>query len=118
MARPFEVNIGETGVIRIELIERADSADRAVYRYRIQDEAAGIDYEATDLHLGPRLRPDNTLAARTLLTELRDSADAWQQGHAIEVERFPEDVNVWAANRMQELEMAHVELGRGMEAGR
>jgi hypothetical protein len=118
MARPFEVNIGETGVIRIELIERADSADRAVYRYRIQDEAAGIDYEATDLHLGPRLRPDNTLAAKTLVSDLRESGEAWTAGHAIEADRFPESVNVWAANRHEELEMAHVQLGRGLEAGR
>jgi hypothetical protein len=116
--KPFGVQIGETGKITIELASRADDQGRPTYRYRIQDQAAGIDYEATDLHLGPRLRPDNTLAAKTLLSDLRASSEAWTAGHAIEADRFPEDVNVWAANRREELEMAHVELGGGLEAGR
>jgi hypothetical protein len=113
--RPFEIKIGETGKITIELVSRADEQGRPTYKYQIQDQSAGIDYEATDLHLGPRLRPDNTLAAKTLLSDLRASSEAWTAGHAIEADRFPEDVNVWAANRSEEIEMAHVELGRGME---
>jgi hypothetical protein len=98
--------------------QRADDQGRATYNYRIQDQSAGIDYKATDLHLGPRLRPDNTLAAKTLLSDLRASSEAWTAGHAIEAERFPEDVNVWAANNAKSIEMAHIEVGRGMEAGR
>jgi len=116
--KPFEIQIGETGKITIELASRADEQGRPTYKYRIEDQAEGIDYESADLHLGPRLRPDSKFAAKTLLTELRASSEAWTAGHAIEADRFPEDVNVWAANRREEIEMAHVELGRGLEAGR
>jgi hypothetical protein len=116
--RPLEIKIGETGKITIELASRADDQGRPTYKYRIQDESAGIDYEATDLHLGPRLRPDSKFAAKTLLSDLQASSEAWTAGHAIEADRFPEDINVWAANRREELEMAHVELGGGLEAGR
>jgi len=53
---PLEVEIGDTGKITVELAQQRDEEDRAVYRYKITDEAAGIDHEGTDLHLGPRLR--------------------------------------------------------------
>jgi hypothetical protein len=106
--RPFEIKIGQTGKITIELLQRADDQGRPTYKYRIEDQPAGIDHEAANLHLGPRLRPDNTLAAKTLLSELRASSEAWTAGHAIEAERFPEEVNAWAANNAEEIELAHV----------
>ena len=63
----FQFSVGDTGKITIELALLADEQDRSQYKYRIEDAAAGIDHEGTDLHLGPRLRPDNTRAAKTLL---------------------------------------------------
>jgi hypothetical protein len=46
---PFEVEIGDTGKIRVELAQLSDEEGRPAYRYRVTDETAGIDYEATDL---------------------------------------------------------------------
>jgi hypothetical protein len=92
-AEPLEVKIGEIGKITVELVQLADEEDRPVYRYKITDGAAGIDHEGTDLHLGPRLPPDNTFAAKALLSELRDASEAYPAGHFIEVDKFPELVN-------------------------
>lgn len=90
---PLEVKIGEIGKITVELVQLADEEDRPVYRYKITDGAAGIDHERTDLHLGPRLRPHNTFAAKALLSELRDASEAYSAGHFIEADKFPEVVN-------------------------
>jgi hypothetical protein len=73
--RPFQFKVGETATVSLELIGR-DDQDRATYRYKIEDPAGGIDHEGTDLHLGPRSRPDNTLAAKTLLSDLQRSGEA------------------------------------------
>lgn len=62
------MKIGDTGKIRVELALQRDSEDRATYKYKITDESAGIDHKGADLYLGPRLRPDNTRAAKTLLS--------------------------------------------------
>ena len=48
---PFEVKIGETGKIRVELALLADEEGSPIYRFAITDEAAGIDHEGTDLRL-------------------------------------------------------------------
>ena len=45
---PLEVPVGETGKITLELAQLADAEGRPAYRYRVTDEAAGIDYEAAD----------------------------------------------------------------------
>jgi hypothetical protein len=90
---PLEVKIGEIGKITVELVQLADEEDRPVYRYKITDGAAGIDHEVRDLHLGPRLRADNTFAAKALLSELRDASEAYSAGHFIEADKFPELVN-------------------------
>jgi hypothetical protein len=70
---------------------------------------------ATDLRLGAFQVPNNTKAARTLLAELEASADALIEGHAIEADAFPEDVNFLALHNADKIEMAQVELGRGLE---
>jgi hypothetical protein len=90
---PLEVKIGEIGKITVELVQLADKEDRPVYRYKITDGAAGIDHEGRDLHLGPRLRPDNTFAAKALLRELRDASEAYSGGRFIGADKFPELVN-------------------------
>jgi hypothetical protein len=74
---PLEVKIGETGKITVELALQRDEEDRPTYRYKLTDEAAGIDHEGVDLHLGPRLRPDNTRAAKTLLSFLYAVGEAY-----------------------------------------
>lgn len=45
---PAEIKIGDTGKITIEL---ALLAPEPLYRYKITDEAAGIDHEGVDLRL-------------------------------------------------------------------
>jgi hypothetical protein len=112
---PLEVEIGESGKITIELAQMRDDEDRPVYRYRVTDEAAGIDHEAADLSLGALVFPSNTKAARVLLGELEASAEAFAEGHAIEADAFPESVNVWAANHSAAIEMAQLDLGGGLE---
>jgi hypothetical protein len=67
---PLEVDIGDTGKITVELALQRDNEDRPLYRYRITDEAAGIDHEGMDLRLRARLPADNTKAAKTLLSFL------------------------------------------------
>jgi hypothetical protein len=73
---PFEVEIGETGKIRVELAQLADEEGRPAYRYRVADESAGIDYEATDLRLDATNRPDNAAAAKALLQFLGATSEA------------------------------------------
>ena len=65
---PFEVAIGDTGKITVELALQRDEEDRPLYRYKITDEAAGIGHEGVDLRLGARLPADNTKAVVHLLT--------------------------------------------------
>jgi hypothetical protein len=115
---PLEVEIGESGKITIELAQMRDDEDRPRYRYKITDEAAGIDYEDADLALGALVFPSNTKAAKTLLGELEASADALIEGHPIETDAFPGEVNFWALHNTDAITAAQVELGRGMEAGR
>jgi hypothetical protein len=117
---PLEVAIGETGKITVELALQRDVEDRPLYRYKITDEAAGIDHEATDLHLGPRLRPDNIRAAKTLLSFLYAANEAYLtelEGNidSENLELFPMSVNEWAYVHAEDIEMAQVELIRGLE---
>lgn len=112
---PFEVKIGETGTVRVELALLADEEERPIYRYRLIDEAAEIDHEGADLYLGASHRPDNTKAMESLLSFLGASAESWAAGHASEADLFPEDVNVWAANKAGEITIAAMELSEGLE---
>ena len=117
---PLEVEIGDTGKITVELAQQRDEEDRAVYRYKITDEAAGIDHEGTDLHLGPRLRPDNTRAAKTLLSDLYAACEAFEtelEGgiDSERLDRWLMPVNEWAYDRAEQIELAKVELVRGVE---
>ena len=110
---PLQFSVGDTGKITIELAQLSDSEDRAVYRWHLTDKE--VDFEAADLYLGPRLRPDNRWAAKTLLSDLRASGEAWAAGHELEADSFPEDVNVWAANHDAEIDMAQIGLSEGLE---
>jgi hypothetical protein len=56
---PLEVEVGETGKIKVELALLADEEGRPAYKYKITDDSAGIDYEATDRRLDRNDRPDN-----------------------------------------------------------
>ena len=116
---PFEFKIGETGTVELELAG-IDEEARALYKYRITDESAGIDHEGADLHLGARLRPDNTKAAKTLLSFLMAAGEAYETEGGIDSENldlFGDDdrVNEWAYVPAEEIEMAQVELIRGLE---
>jgi hypothetical protein len=78
----------------------ADEEGRPVYRYKITDEAAGIDHEAR-IYIGPRLRPDNTRAAKTLLSFLYGANEAYLtelEGNidSENLDLFPMPVNEWA----------------------
>ena len=117
---PLEVKIGDIGKITVELAQVADEEDRPVYRYKITDEAAGIDQEGTDLHLGARLPADNTRAAKTLLSQLYAAGEAYEtelEGgiDSDALDRFPMILNEWAYVKAEEIEMAQVELIRGLE---
>jgi hypothetical protein len=119
---PFEVAIGETGKLRVELALQRDDEDRPLYRYKITDEAAGIDQEGTDLHLGARLPADNTRAAKTLLSLLYAAGEAYEtelEGNidSENLDLFGDDnrVNEWAYVHAEDIEMAQVELIRGLE---
>jgi hypothetical protein len=114
----LEINIGDTGKIRVELALQSDEEGSPTYRFRVADEAAGIDHEGTDLRLGASHSPDNTKAMEALLDFLSASAESWAAGHALEADAFPESVNVWAANHGAEIAMAQLDLGGGLEAGR
>jgi hypothetical protein len=121
---PIEVAIGDTGKITIELALQRDSEDRPTYKFKITDEAAGIDHEGADLHLGARLRPDNTRAAKTLLSFLYAAGEAYEtevEGNidSENLDLFPHpQVTEWAYVHAEEIEMAQVELIRGLETGR
>jgi hypothetical protein len=118
---PREVKIGDTAKLPVELALQRDEHDRAVYRYKITDEAAGIDQEGTDLHLGARLPADNNKAAKTLLSQLYAAGEAYETelegGIDTErLDRFDDDrVNEWAYLNMEHIEVAQVELIRGFE---
>jgi hypothetical protein len=112
---PFEVEIGEAGKITVELAQMRDEEDRPVYRYKITDEAAGIDHEAADLSLAPLAFPNNTKAAKVLLGELEASVEAFVEGWTIEADVFPEAVNYWAQQNADEITLAAVELSGGLE---
>jgi hypothetical protein len=116
----FQFSVGDTGKITIELALLADEQDRSQYKYRIEDAAAGIDHEGTDLHLGPRLRPDNTRAAKTLLSDLQRAGEAYEteleggiDSEALDL--FTDRVNEWAYLHADNIEMAQVERGRAFE---
>jgi hypothetical protein len=119
----LEVKIGDTGKITIELALIAGDRGRPLYRWRLTDEAVGIDHAAKDLQLGARMAPDNKSAAKTLLSDLRRAAGAQEtelEGgiDSEALDRFPGAVNDWAYAHAAEIEMAQVELGRGLETGR
>jgi hypothetical protein len=115
---PFEVKIGDTGKIRVELSQQLDEDDAPRYRFKITDESAGVDYEAADLALGVRVFPANAKAMRALLGSLESSADALIEGHPIEADAFPEEVNFWALHNSDEITTAAMELSKGLETGR
>lgn len=69
---PFEVEIGDTGRITVELALLADQEGSPAYKYKITDDSAGIDYEATDLRLDRNHRPDNA-KGREVTSELLGS---------------------------------------------
>jgi hypothetical protein len=120
---PLHFSVGDSGKITVELAQLSDDQDRPLYKYRIEDEAAGIDQEGTDLHLGPRLRPDNIKAAKTLLSTLYAAGEAYEtelEGgiDSENLDLFDMKTNEWAYLNMEHIEVAQVELGRGMEAGR
>jgi hypothetical protein len=119
---PLQFSVGDTGKITIELAQLSDDQDRPVYKYRIEDEAAGIDHEGVDLHLGARLSADNTKAAKTLLSFLMAAGEAYEtelEGNidSENLDLFGDDdrVNEWAYVHAEEIEMAQVELIRGLE---
>jgi hypothetical protein len=111
---PFEVEIGDTGKIRVELAQLSDEEGRPAYRYRVTDETAGIDYEATDLRLDASNRPDNATAAKALLQFLGATSESFMVGHALEADLFPEDLNVWAANYDMEIMTARLGVSEGL----
>jgi hypothetical protein len=116
---PFEFKVGETGTVELELAGTDEDA-RALYKYRITDESAGIDHEATDLRLGARLTPDNKRAAKTLLSDLLRAGEAYEtelEGNidSENLDLFDDRVNDWAYAHAEEIEMAQVELIRGVE---
>jgi hypothetical protein len=112
---PFEVVIGDTGKITVELALIAGDRGRPVYKYQVSDSAEGISFASPGLQLGPKQKPDDAKAAETLLRDLRLSSEAWSAGHVLESEDFPEDVNIWAANHGKEIALAQSELSGGLE---
>jgi hypothetical protein len=114
---PLEVPIGQTGKITVELAQVADQEGAPAYRYRVTDESAGVDYEATDLRLGVNHRPDNATAARSLLEFLGATSEAFLVGHDLEADLFTEEVNWWAHQMRDEITIAQIGLGEGLETG-
>ena len=115
----FEFKIGETGAVELELAGIDEDA-RAIYKYRLVDESAGIDHEAMDLHLGARLTPDNKRAAKTLLSDLLRAGEAYEtelEGNidSENLDLFDDRVNDWVYAHAEDIELAHVELIRGVE---
>jgi hypothetical protein len=113
----FEVPIGTTGKITIELAQLADQEGAPAYRYRVTDESAGVDYEAVDLRLGVGHRPNNAAAARSLLGFLGATSEAFLVGHDLEADLFTEEVNWWAHQMRDEITIAQIGLADGLENG-
>jgi hypothetical protein len=114
---PLEVEVGQTGKIKVELALLADEEGRAAYKYKITDDSAGIDYEASDLRLDASNRPDNATAAKALLQCLGATSEAFLVGHDLEADAFPEEVNWWSHQMNNEILAAQIDLGGGREAG-
>lgn len=114
---PFEVEIGETGKIKVELALLSDEEGRPAYKYKITDDSAGIDYEATDLRLDRNDRSDNAKAAKSLLAFLGATSEAFLVGHELEADAFPEEVNFWSHQMGDQILAAQLDLGGGLEAG-
>jgi hypothetical protein len=117
----FQFSVGDTSKITVELALLSDDQDRPTYKYRIEDQVAGIDHEGTDLHLGPRLRPDNTRAAKTLLSDLQRAGEAYETELEWGIDSENADlfgdskINEWAYLHAEDIEMAQVELIRGLD---
>ena len=117
---PFEVAMGETGKVRVELALLGDEEGHPVYRYKITDEAAGIDHEGTDLRLGASERPENTKAEETLMSLLGAAGEAYvtELEGGIDSENldiFDDRFNEWAYQMSAEIGMAQIELSGGLE---
>jgi hypothetical protein len=117
---PFQLKIGETGKITIELAKAQEPDGRPLYKYEIVDQVAGIDHEGIDLRLGARLPADNTKAAETLLSWLYAASEAYEtelEGNldSESLDMFPMPVNEWAYLNAEYIEMAQVGLIRGLE---
>ena len=99
----------------------SDEEASVVYRYKITDEAAGIDHEGADLRLGPRLRPDNVRAAKTLLSFLYTAGESYFNELEGRIDSENADlfgdtrVNEWAYLNLEDIEVAQVGLIRGLE---
>jgi hypothetical protein len=74
----------DSGLVTVGLALLPDDEGRPVYRYKITDEAAGIDHEGIDLHLGASHRPNNTKAGRTLVSLLGAAGRHTALGHKLE----------------------------------
>jgi hypothetical protein len=119
----FEVAIGN-GKIRVELALLADDEGAPVYNYKITDEQAGIDHEGTDIHLGASHNPNNAKAAEALLSFLGAAGEAYVTELEGSIDSENADlfgdskINEWAYVNAEDIEMAQVELSRGLETGR
>jgi hypothetical protein len=111
---PFEVAIGN-GKIKVELALLVGEKGRPTYKYEISDPSERVSFASAGLVLGRTEKPDNGSAARTLLSELQASSEAFTAGHALEADDLPEDVNIWAANHGREIALAQRELSGGLE---
>jgi hypothetical protein len=118
----LEAKIGATGKITVELAQLADDESRPVYKYKITDMELGVRYEAADLQLGATHRPDNTKAAEALLDFLSAASDSYEaemEGRSSEnAALFPRDIAVYAYVSRNEIAMAQMDLGSGLEAAR
>jgi hypothetical protein len=62
-------------------------------------------------------RPDNATAARSLLEFLGATSEAFLVGHDLEADLFTEEVNWWAHQMKDEITIAQIGLGEGLETG-
>jgi hypothetical protein len=116
---PFEVAIGN-GKIRVELALLADEENRPLCRYKITDDAARIDHEGADIHLGASHKPSNTKAADALLSFLSAAGEAYVtefEGNidSENLDLFPIPVSEWAYVNAEEISVAQLELSGGLE---